>query len=159
MEPGEAEPRVAVHIRKPSPALQGYVTFFYFVEVDGPLTDFLYPEWGNVRFAVGGQWDVLMQGYDMATPVDGALFGPTDRPGRIVTGGGRCVGFGMTPIGWHQLIGGDASDMANRVAPLGERLGCDAVVLHRALIAEPDEAASVAQIEAVLLARLRTRPR
>ena len=153
-----AEPQVAVHIRAPSPALQGYVTFFYFVDVDGPLTDFLYPEWGNVRFAIRGRWDVHMQGFDTPTPDDGALFGPTDRPGRIVTAGGRCVGFGMTPIGWHRLIGGDADAMANRIAPLDERLGFDGQALHRALLAEPDEAASVAMIERLLLARLETRP-
>lgn len=158
MGQGETEPRVAVRIRRPSPALQGYVTFFYFVDVGGALTDFLYPEWGNVRFSIAGQWDVLMQGFASPPPRTAALFGPTDRPGRIVTTGGRCVGFGMTPIGWHRLIGGDASAMANRIAPLGDRLGCDGETLHAALTAEADEGASVAILERLLMTRLATRP-
>ena len=161
-EPGPgmrgSESSVAVHIRRPSPALGGYVTFFYWVAVDGPLTDFLYPEWGNVRFALEGRWDVDMQGFDSSTPDDGALFGPTDRPGRIVTAGGKCVGFGMTPIGWHRLVGGDASAFANRIVPLGDRLGPDRPALHAALVADRDPAANQAVIERLLLDRLATRP-
>ncbi|WP_375398950.1 helix-turn-helix domain-containing protein [uncultured Sphingomonas sp.] len=153
-----AEPRVAVRIHRPCEALIGYITFFYFVDIGGPLTDFLYPEWGNVRFSIAGQWDVLMDGFESPPPRTAALFGPTDRPGRIVTTGGRCIGFGMTPIGWHRLIGGDASEMANRIAPLEHRLGFDGEALLDALVAEPDETASVATIERLLLARLATRP-
>jgi hypothetical protein len=44
--------RVEVHL--PVEALRGYVTFYYFVTARGPLTDFLYPEWGNVRFELAG---------------------------------------------------------------------------------------------------------
>lgn len=152
------ERRAVVRIRRPVEPLQGYVTFFYFVEVGGPLTDFLYPEWGNVRFALSGDWDVRMQGYESAMPRTASLFGPTDRPGRIATGGGRCFGFGMTPIGWHRLLGGDAGAMANRIVPLGDRLGCDGEALHGRLLGEPDEAASVAMIERLLAERLETRP-
>lgn len=152
------EPRVAVRIVRPSAALQGYVTFFYFVEVGGPLTDFLYPEWGNVRFAIEGEWDVRMAGHESPPPAGASLFGPTDRPGRIITPGGRCVGFGMTPIGWHRLAGGDASAMANRIAPLGDRMGFDGEALRQALVGEEDEGAAVAAMERRLLARLATRP-
>lgn len=150
---------VSVSIHRPSPRLEGYITFFYFVAVAEPLSDFLYPEWGNVRFATAGRWDVAMQGFEMPTPESGALFGPTDRPGRIATPGGRCIGFGMTPIGWHRLIGGDAGAMANRIAPLDDRLGCDGQALHRWLCAhERDERACVARLEGVIDARLATRP-
>lgn len=162
MDQGDAgaavEPSVRVHIIRPSAALAGYITFFYFVDVGGPLTDFLYPEWGNVRFSITGQWDVLMQGFDSPPPRTAALFGPTDRPGRIVTTGGRCIGFGMTPIGWHRLIAGDASVMTNRIAPLGNRLGGDGEALHRALLAAPDDGASLALMERALMVRLATRP-
>lgn len=152
-------PQVSVSIHRPVARLEGYVTFFYFVTVDGPLADFLYPEWGNVRFATAGRWDVRMQGFEMPTPATTSLFGPTDRPGRIDTPGGRCIGFGMTPIGWHRLIGGDASAMANRIAPLDDRLGCDGEALHAWLAAhEGDEAACVARLEQVIEERLATRP-
>ena len=139
---------VSVSIHQPCPQLRGYITFFYFVAVDGPLTDFLYPEWGNVRFATAGRWTVRMQGFESPTPATTSLFGPTDRPGRIETQGGRCIGFGMTPIGWHRLVGGDASAMANRIVPLDARLGFDSAELHGWLLDhEADEAACVARLE------------
>ena len=150
--------RVDVRIRRPSADLQPYVTFFYHVEADGPVTDFLYPEWGNVRFALTGRWAVRMTGIDDPTPQDGALFGPTDRPGLIETEGGTCAGFGMTPIGWHRLVGGDAAAMTNRIQPLGHRMGFDAAAMHRALQAAGDERAEVAIMEEQLRARLATRP-
>lgn len=154
---GQAERAVAVHVVRPTPALQPYVTFFYFVDIAGPLTDFLYPEWGNVRFAIRGAWAVRMKGHEMPTPPGAILFGPTDRPGEIATGGGRCIGFGLTPIGWHRLIGGDASAFANRIAPLDGALGGDGAALHRALVGERDEAV-VALLEDAVAARLAARP-
>ncbi len=150
---------VAVRVQVPCPVLQPYVTFFYFVKADGPLTDFLYPEWGNVRFAVRGNWLVRMPGeYSTAPQIEG-LFGPTDRHGEIVTGGGKTVGFGLTPLGWHRVFGGDASAMANRVEPLGHRLGTDPAALRVSLIADgDDEAASIARFETLLTALLAARP-
>lgn len=153
---GEA-PRVAVSIHRPSPALQSYITFFYFVAADGPLSDFLYPEWGNVRFVTKGTWAVHMQGWDEVTPQDGAVSGPTDRPGRISTAGGQVVGFGMTPIGWHRLIEGDASALTNRITPLGDRLGEGMSTLSARLRAEADEERAVAMMEAVIARRLASR--
>lgn len=157
-EPGQPiDPAVAVRIYRPSPALQPYVTFFYFVEVDGPLTDFLYPEWGNVRFRISGEWTVSMQGFEQVPALgDARLFGPTDRPGSVSTPGGKTIGFGMTPIGWNRLIGSDASRMANQIAPLGDRMSLEGETLRNALAADTSDAASVARMETVLLARLAT---
>lgn len=150
---------VAVRIYQPSPALQPYVTFFYFVEVEGPLTDFLYPEWGNVRFRIDGEWTVRMQGHEPASPLGNArLFGPTDRPGSVSTPGGKTIGFGMTPIGWSRLVGTDASAMANQIVPLEDRMGFDGEKLRNTLAADSNDAGSIARMEEVLLARLATQP-
>ena len=154
-EPGSG---VAVNIYRPQLQLQSYVTFFYFVEADGPLSDFLYPEWGNVRFALRGDWHVAMPGFDNVAPQTAVLFGPTDRHGKIVTGGGKTVGFGLTPIGWHRLIGRNAGRMANRIAPLGDRLGIDGEVLRQQLQRDGDDASSVARFETLLIDLLGRRP-
>ena len=149
---------VSVRIYLPSAALQTYVTFYYAVESAGPLTDFLYPEWGNIRFVIAGAWQVRTPGFD-DPPQFAGLYGPTDRHGQIVTFGGKTFGFGLTPLGWHRLIGGDAGALANRVADLGQALGTDPTALRHALIADgDDDAASVARCEAVLLDLLRRRP-
>lgn len=149
---------MSVRVFRPSPSLEGYVTFFYVVEADHGLTDFLYPEWGNVRFAIRGDWAVHVPGFDAPEKQEAELYGPTDRHGAIATTGGKIVGFGLTPIGWHRLIGGDAADLANRVVPLGDRLGCDGDALRAALIRDATDQACVARLEDVLLRHLATRP-
>ena len=144
----------------PAPPLRAYVTFYYFVEAFGPLTDFLYPEWGNVRLNVSGDWRVINDPRDASdVPHDRVLFGPTDRRGRIVTEGGKTVGFGLTPLGWSRLIGSDAGVMANRVREVGDELGLDLKALQAAFRADgDDDAAGVARFDAALLARLAATP-
>lgn len=153
------EGEVSVWIARPSPALQSYITFYYVVDVSGPLADFLYPEWGNVRFGVTGRWYVCVPGHDAIDPQVATLYGPTDRHGMIETDGGRAIGFGLTPLGWHRLIGSDASAAANQTLPLGSTLGIDATMLRTELTAAGnDETAVVARLEAVLSALLARRP-
>lgn len=174
---GSASPAAAaqVDILVPAERLRGYVTFYYFVAAGGPLTDFLYPEWGNIRFALAGDWRVTMAG---AAHGDGAgdagagagdagadragggdrLFGPTDRCGRVVTGGGRVAGFGLTPLGWHRLIGGDASALANRDVPLGTPFGAATAAICAALAGDAPPAARVAACDALLTAYAADRP-
>lgn len=150
--PLACEPDVSVRIYRPCEPLQSYITFYYFVEADGPLTDFLYPEWGNVRFPVRGDWTVEVPGHPASHPRGVSLFGPTDRHGVIRTGGGKAIGFGMTPIGWHRLVNGSAHLFANRAVPLEERLcGLDSEALHRALAADSSDAVAIARLEAALL--------
>jgi AraC-like DNA-binding protein len=153
-----ADGGVSVRIYPPQARLQSYVTFFYFVEAAAPLTDFLYPEWGNVRFAISGEWHVRMPGFDDPAPQTAVLFGPTDRHGEITTSGGKTIGFGLTPLGWHRLIGGDAGKMANRVVPLGDRLGVEGETLRAQLIEDSSDAASVDRLERLLSGILEHRP-
>lgn len=152
-------PEVSVRVYYPHLDLQSYVTFYYFVEAAGPLTDFLYPEWGNVRLNVSGDWMVLNDPRDPAAPAQRVLFGPTDRRGKIVTGGGKTVGFGLTPIGWERLIGSDAGLMANRVVEIEDQIDLDVRAVQAALIADgDDDAAGVARFDRALLDLLARRP-
>jgi AraC-like DNA-binding protein len=144
-----------VHL--PAPELREYVTFYYFVTAPGPIDDFLYPEWGNIRFALHGDWHVTMEGYGPEPQVD-VLFGPTDRCGRVTTSGGRVVGLGLTPIGWHRLLGESAHLMANRVRTMGDELGAPASRLRRAFALDRCEAAGVARLDEVLGAVIARRP-
>lgn len=146
---------VSVRVFVPPPTLQAFVTFYYFVEAFGPLTDFLYPEWGNVRLAIEGDWRVINDPRDAAVRHDRVLFGPTDRCGQIVTNGGKTVGFGLTPLGWNRLIGSDAGAMANRVREIDGELGADLIEMQAAFKADgDDDAAGVARLNGALLARL-----
>ena len=148
--------KVSVRVYLPAPPLRAYVTFYYFVEASGPLTDFLYPEWGNVRMAVGGDWTVVNDPRDGDARHDRALFGPTDRCGQIVTDGGKCVGFGLTPLGWNRLIGSDAGVMANRVREIDVELGVNLAELQAEFRADgDDDAIGIARFDAALLERLK----
>ena len=149
---------VQVRIFRPCEALQSYLTFFYFVEADGPLVDFLYPEWGNVRFARAGTWSIVMPGHYPPGPQGQHLYGPTDRTGRVESEGGQIFGFGLTPIGWVRLFGSHADKMVNRVAPLENRLGVSDAELHRRVAEASDEAALVLHFEQMLTALIAQRP-
>lgn len=135
-------PPVTVAIAPPAPALRPYVTFYYAVTASRPITDFLYPEWGNVRLALAGEWQVAVAGHYDRVPLPAVLFGPTDRRSLVTAGPGRMVGFGLTPVGWRRLIGGDTQTMANAVRPLGDTLGVDPDALRRQLTSDSDAAAT-----------------
>lgn len=150
--------RVSVRVHQPCEELQGYITFFYFVEVAGPLSDFLYPEWGNVRFALSGRWRVELAGAPPVWADTAMVFGPTDRRGLISTGGGRVAGFGMTPLGWHAILRTPAAEMANRMVLLEEQIGGSGPALRADLIGESCDRAAVGRLESVLLERVRSHP-
>jgi AraC-like DNA-binding protein len=153
------KPKASVRIRLPVAELRGYVTFYYFVTAHEPLTDFLYPEWGNVRLSLAGEWRVLNDPRDPPRPGNRTLYGPTDRRGEVVTTGGATAGFGLTPLGWDRLIGSPASAMANRVREIDRELGVDVAALQDAFIADgDDDAAGAARFDRLLLDLLARRP-
>lgn len=156
--PPQPDGGLAVHVVRPSDHLQSYVTFFYFVTAGQEVRDFLYPEWGNVRFSISGSWMVRMPGYENEEPQTAVLFGPTDRHGAIYTNGGRTLGFGLTPIGWQAVIGGDAGAMANRVVPLGDRLGIPSERLRAHLIQDQEDSLIVDRLERLLTTLVAARP-
>jgi len=158
-DPDVSKPKVEVRIRLPSPDLQAFVTFYYFVEAFEPLTDFLYPEWGNVRLSLRGDWMILNDPRDPHVGANRTLFGPTDRRGKIITQGGATAGFGLTPLGWDRLIGGSAGAMANRVREIEGELGVHAAALQAAFIEDAgDDAAGSARFDTLLFDLLKSRP-
>lgn len=150
---------VDVRFHLPPAELRPLVTAYYAVEVRrGPLVDFLHPEWGNVRFILDGVWTRRMDG-GLAWAADAAtLYGPTDRTGVVETEGGALLGFGLTPLGWAQLVRRDAEGLANGALPLSEIIGPAADDLLAALCAASDDAARTALLDAALLRRLADAP-
>lgn len=151
---GEAIGETSVRIYLPDERLRSFATFYYFVECPGPLEDFLYPEWGNVRFLLGGSWWVESRQIRARVPPDGALFGPTDRAAKIVARDGKTAGFGLTPLGWQRFLGIPAAPFANCIGPLGTRFGEPAPTWHAELLAQRSDAEGVALFDRLLLDRL-----
>lgn len=144
----------SVRIYLPDERLRSYATFYYFVECTGPLEDFLYPEWGNVRFTTRGEWRVRMGPGYPDRPLVAALFGATDRAAQVVSPGGKTVGFGLTPLGWQRFLAAPADEFANRVVPVGDLFGVSGDDLLAQLAAQDSDEAGVALFDALLLDRL-----
>lgn len=150
---GRTAPDVRFYL--PAAALRALITSYYVVDAPWPLADFTHPEWGNIRFLLVG--DMRFggpDGHDMAQPpAHAVIFGPTDRTRKFDSQGGLTIGVGLTPLGWLSLIGSDASRAANTILPLGDELGTPGEALRQTLAAAQDDAAMVAILDAVLLAR------
>ncbi|MEO5495043.1 MAG: helix-turn-helix domain-containing protein [Sphingomonas sp.] len=150
---GRTAPDVRFYL--PAVALRPLITSYYIVDAPGPLADFTHPEWGNIRFLLVGDMRFgSIDGHDMVPPpAPAVIFGPSDRTRRFDSQGGVTIGVGLTPLGWLSLIGSDASEAANAILPLGDELGTPGEALRQTLAAVRDDAAMVAILDAVLIAR------
>ncbi|MBD3814039.1 MAG: AraC family transcriptional regulator, partial [Betaproteobacteria bacterium] len=141
--------------------LEGCFTTFYRMDmaVEGGerVTDFLQPEWANLRFFSSNAPRAEVPG---VARVENALLtvtGPSSLPGKFELGTTRMWGIGLFPLGWARFIDLPASDYANHVfdgalspvfapfAELGERL----------FAGEPDDEAEFQTIIAFFRARMR----
>jgi methylphosphotriester-DNA--protein-cysteine methyltransferase len=78
------------------------------------VTDYLQPEWSNVRFFCG----TAPQAEIGPHRIDGARFvgtGPSALPCRFTLGPVRMWGVGFLPLGWARFFDADASDCANLI--------------------------------------------
>ena len=103
----------------PAPALRRYVTTYYFFDLDSPggleLADLLHPEWASARFLLEGSVDASVVPDPPVTVPTASLTGPTLRACHIRFGKARMAGIGISPLGWHNLLGIDASRQTNQV--------------------------------------------
>ena len=126
-------PKVAFAL--PAPELRPLITTYYLVATEGPLTDLLHPEWGNIRFTTAGHWQVQRPGCTDESPRRVGLFGPSDRTATVTSGGpAAMIGIGLTALGWDRLIAEPAHLHANRMTHPGGRLGTWLDGLHAILV-------------------------
>ena len=102
----------------PPEQFDGCFTTFYHLtlEVDdgGTVSDYLQPEWANIRFFDGARPTSSIGD----TSVSNARFnatGPSSRPCQFELGSSRMWGIGFLPLGWARLVDADAYDLANTV--------------------------------------------
>ena len=103
----------------PAPALRRYITTYYFFEIQTDegkmLADVLHPEWASARFMIDGTIDASIVPIPPQPVPPASLTGPTLRACHISCSKARMAGIGVLPLGWHRLIGADASKRANLV--------------------------------------------
>jgi AraC-like DNA-binding protein len=108
-----------VHVRffPPPPELRRYFTTFYLVECTvgdgGMVTDYLLPEWGNLRFHSGSLPAAKsISGKNLcgtAFPVTG----PSSQAVHFTVGTTRMWGIGLLPLGWAKFVALVAADFAD----------------------------------------------
>jgi AraC-like DNA-binding protein len=111
--------RLTADFREPPAQFEGCFTTFYHLTLDmpagsEPVTDYLQPEWANIRFFCGTAPEAEIAG----NRVSGARFvatGPSALPCRFALGPVRMWGVGFLPLGWARFINADASDCANLI--------------------------------------------
>ncbi len=109
--------RLTAEFREPPAQFAGCFTTFYHLSLDlddgaARVTDWLQPEWANIRFFCG----TPPEGEIASSRVSGARFvgtGPSALPCRFTLGPVRMWGVGFLPLGWSRFFDADASACAN----------------------------------------------
>ncbi len=149
----------AIRYRQPRASLHPFITTYYWVDVppDGAsVTDWLHPEWPNIRFLLEGGWRVHLEDGTADVPAC-ALFGPTFRSVRVVgSSPARLVGLGLLPLGFATLFDMKAADLSHRVRPLEQHMPC-ARQLYVDLAQAGDDAAQAEVLDAYFEAKVAAR--
>ena len=103
----------------PPDEFEGCFTTFYQLQLEvndgGVVSDYLQPEWGNIRFVAGA----LPSGTIHRSAVSGArcvVTGPSSLPLKFSIGSARMWAIGFLPLGWARFVKADAAELANVVA-------------------------------------------
>jgi AraC-like DNA-binding protein len=101
----------------PPPHLRPYFTTFYEVRVtvagEAKVTDYLHPEWANMRFVQGDLPEGELPGSPLLTGASFVASGPTSRAIRFTVGTMRMWGIGLLPLGWAKFVGATAANEAD----------------------------------------------
>ncbi len=114
----EAQYSVRSRFYNPPPQFDGCFTTFYQLALDckegATLTDFLQPEWGNIRFFAHAAPRAQI-GESLAENARFTATGPSSRPCQFQLGSTRMWGIGFLPLGWARFVESAATDLTNTV--------------------------------------------
>ena len=99
---------ISTRFFRPSVELAPYISSYYLIDVaihpGDTITDWLHPEWGNVRFSDNGHWNIGVDGTFKPLPLQVGT-GPTSHTIAFrVDGPTRVWGVGLLPLGCLRLI-------------------------------------------------------
>ena len=109
---------VKVRFFQPHQALIGYITTYYLTEVTADagerVTDYLHPEWANLRFMRGVLPLAAIGVGELSETHAFSITGPTSRACQFAAGNMRAWGIGLLPLGWARFVGAPAQLYADR---------------------------------------------
>ena len=144
VDPAGAARRIRLGVYPPSPALEGFVDYFWVVEWDmsgrAPETQRVlpYPN-AHLVFEAG------------RTAVHGVVRGAFDR---VVSGAGRVLGVRFKPGGLRPFIGQPLSAFTDATIPADDILGIGASEAEALVLGQPDDAAMIAVAQSMLMRAL-----
>ena len=104
----------------PPAQLAGCFTSFYLLEVDlaggERVEDRLHPEWGNLRFFMGGFPETERRDGPWLTDTPFTATGPSSCPTRFNLPTTRMWGIGVLPLGWAKFMDSPAKELADTVS-------------------------------------------
>ncbi len=110
---------VQVRFHSPAAPVRRYFTTFYHIDCQvadgGEVTDYILPEWANLRFHTGGLPRAQTLEGQVLDRTTFPVTGPSSKAIRFTIGTGRMFGVGLTPLGWTKFINASASNMADMV--------------------------------------------
>ncbi len=116
-----------VHVRivPPAEALRPFITAYYTLEIesDGPVSDYLLPEWANLRLIHRGSFDVGKGPDDYVALNSAVATGPTTQPIFVRATSAKAFGVGVLPAGWTRFGWASARKFADLYPPLSTLLG------------------------------------
>lgn len=112
-------PRLEAAFHEPPAAFAGCFTSLYHLTLDlpdgaAPVTDYLQPEWGNIRFFCGTPPEAGI-GTAAVRSAQFVATGPSSLPCRFTLGPVRMWGVGFMPLGWARFFASDAASVANTI--------------------------------------------
>lgn len=148
----------------PAPALRDCISSYYWFTCDLPVfSDMMRAELPQVRLVAVGQASNHYADGTIVSGVSALLQGPTSAPVHFLAHGRLHVfGLGLLPLGWAQLVGVPADELADTGVPLDDVFGPCAAGLLDAVATAADDAARVAAVDRFflgMLERARAAPR
>jgi AraC-like DNA-binding protein len=109
---------VSTRFFKPSAELAPYVSTYYLTEFalesEETVSDWLHPEWANVRISNGAKWQSAVGAQVPVALPPSIGTGPSGMATHFtMTGPARTWGIGLMPVGWLRLIDTPANSAAD----------------------------------------------
>ncbi len=148
---------IAIQYFEPPPALRQHVSSLYWFESPSSgFTDLLRAELGQIRLLIEGSATNRYGDVRERVASGAVLQGPTSAPTHYcATGTLRLFGIGLLPLGWAELIGAPADELADDVADLAGVMPAAGIArLMEAIACAPDNDARNAAVCDFLRERL-----
>lgn len=150
-------PHIEIRFALPDERLRAFIPAYWDIIVTGPgvVEDLLRPEWMAIRMVFSGKWSFGTHKAQLSPLTDKAILHGVATQAQWVQGAeGKVFCAAIFPMGWHRLIGGDASVYSEKISPLSAVFQDNADPLFAAIESAGSLDARIAAADAFFLDQL-----